>query len=147
MLALAASAVVLVILLWPMAVSTKRNFFDPPRPYDMRPIVEYLVHNSRPGDSAFVSGGGETFKYYAGSYGLRLASVKVDNFHRIVRYFVYMRAMGRYAGQDRVWIVFAYYEPDSYQYERYAKYLNRLGEVQDLYQVGLARAYLCKFDP
>ncbi len=143
----AACLVLLVMLLRPMAVSTKRNLFNPPHPYDMRAVVEYLVKNVQAGDSIFVSGGGETYAYYAGSYGLRPASTRVNNNHRIARYFEYMRTMAGYAGKDRVWIVFAHYEGDSHQYERYVKYLNRVGEIRDSFQAGFARAYLCKFDP
>ncbi len=145
--ALAACLVVLVVVLRPMAVSAKRNLFSPPHPYDMRIVVEYLQEHMRPGDSVFVSGGGETYAYYAGSYGLRPASTLVNTNHRIVRYFEYMSTMARYAGYERVWIVFAHYEDDSPAYERYVKYLNRVGVVRDSFRVGFARAYLCKFDP
>jgi hypothetical protein len=146
-LALAACVGLLVVALRPMAVSAKRNFFNPPHPYDMRTVVEYLRGNLRAGDSVFVSGGGETFAYYAGSYELHPASTRVNNSHRVVRYYVYMDTLAKYAGQDRVWIIFAHFEENSHEYERYAKYLNRVGEVKDMFQAGYARAYLCKFDP
>ncbi len=144
---IAAAAVIGIAILWPMLVSAKRNFFAPPHPWDMRPVVAYMSRNWAAGDTVFVSGGGETFAYYAEVYGLRPAQLTVENSHRIVRFFVYRRSLQAYAGRDRVWIVFAHFEEQSFQHQRYAKYLNRVGEIRDSFQAGFARAYLCAFDP
>ena len=140
-------AVLCVILLRPMAVNAKRNFFNPPRPWDMRPVVEYITAKWNEGDMVYVSGGGETFQFYADSYGLVPARTRVDNAHRIARYSTYMGDMKTFAGQDRVWVVFARFEEQSYQNQRYVKYLNRVGEIKDSFDTGSARVYLCTFDP
>lgn len=145
--AVAASAVLCVAILWPMAVSAKRNFFAPPHPWDMRILVEHMSRNWTTADSVFVSGGGETFQYYAESYGLRPASLTIQNSHRIVHFYLYRRELQQYAGRERVWVVFAHFEEQSFQHQRYVKYLNRVGEIQDSFQAGFARAYLCNFDP
>ncbi len=136
-----------VVILWPMTVSAKRNFVAPVHYWDMRPVVEYMSKNWTSSDIVFVSGGGDTFQYYAQSYGLQPAMRVVENSHRIVRFYQYRRRVQAFAGRERVWIVFAYFEEQGFQYQKYAKYLNRVGTIQDSFQAGFARAYLCKFDP
>lgn len=149
--ALLGSAVLLALILRPEIVSVKRNFVAPPRPWDMRAVVEYMSARWNEGDRVYVSGGGETFQYYATSYGLQPAALRVDNGHRIARYFNYVQDLQAYVGKDRVWIVFANFDTHSKlsnkKSARYEKYLNRVGLIQDRYRAGYARVYLCKFDP
>jgi hypothetical protein len=142
-----ACILVLVLLLRPMAVKAKRNFVDPVRDRNMRPIVQYVLQHAEADDAFFVSGGGETFQYYAGSYGLHPQQLQINTNHRIVRYYAYQRLLKGFAGKDRVWVVFAYFEGEGYQYQRYAKHLNRVGEIKDLYEVGHSRVYLVQLDP
>ena len=71
----------------------------------------------------------------------------IDNHHRIVRYGIYTQDLKMFKGKDRAWVVFAHFEEKVHTYVRYAKYLNRVGFVQDSFKASFARTYLVKFDP
>jgi hypothetical protein len=135
-------AALFVGLLWPALVSAKRNFVAPPRLWDMRAVVEYVGSKWQQGDSFFVSGGGETFAYYAGSYGLDIRSAKVDNSHRIVRWGEYKDDLAALEGRDRVWVIFAHFE-QSAEYTQYTDYLDRHAVILDSLKANYARLYLC----
>jgi hypothetical protein len=112
----------------------------------MRPVVEYIDKNWRAGDTVLVSGGGETFAYYAQVYGLSAGEPLGDTRHQIIYYERFVRDMDTLAGNDRVWIIFAYFEK-SPNYTKYLRYLGSHAKVEDTFQVGYARAYLCDLNP
>jgi Dolichyl-phosphate-mannose-protein mannosyltransferase len=146
-LALVAYGTVFLVVFWPAVVGLKRGIFNPVQPWDnMRPVVEYIRENIRKGDAIFVSGGGETFAYYAGSYGLDTGQVVVENSHRIVRYGIYVRDLKAMTGQDRVWVVFAHFE-EGRATARYTRYLDINGKITNTFQRGYSRAYLFNLNP
>ncbi len=141
-------AAMALALLWPALVTLKREVVNPRLPAEnMRPIVQYMAAHAQPTDVVLVSGGGASYPYYAGSYGLKFAQTKIADSHRIIRYFQYRKMLANLAGKERVWVVFAHFEEGSYLYNRYPKYLNRVGEIQDVAKFGQARVYLCRLDP
>ncbi|MFH1186333.1 MAG: glycosyltransferase family 39 protein [Chloroflexota bacterium] len=128
-------------MLWPTLVDAKRTLFSPVRLYDMRAIVQSVQQNWEAGDGILVSGGGETFAYYAESFGLKTGMTIIDTNHRIVRYGAYQEYLDRLSTNQRVWVIFAHFEEDP-SYTRYSDYLRKQGSIERQLHVGYARAYL-----
>ena len=145
-LALASTALLFLIVLSPAIIAAKRNFFKPARLWDMRAAVEYIGNNWKPGDAVLVSGGGETFAYYASSQGLKTGYTLIDTSHRIIRYRLFMEDLEVLAGRGAcAWIVFAHFEKNG-DYARYDSYIGKHASVQDMFQTGYARVDLCSIE-
>ena len=128
-------------MLWPTVVDAKRTLFSPVRLYDMRAIVQSVQKDWKSGDGILVSGGGETFAYYAESLGLKTGMTIIDANHRIIRYRAYLEYLDRLSANQRVWVIFAHFEEDP-SYTRYSDYLSKQGSIESLVRAGYARAYL-----
>jgi hypothetical protein len=140
-LALACCAALFLIVLSPAMIAAKRNFFKPARYWDMRAAVEFIGKNWQDGDTVLVSGGGETFAYYALSEGLNARDTLIDTSHRIIRYRTFMEDLETLKDRDRVWIVFANFEKGG-DYTRYASYIGKHSRIEKVFQTGNARVYL-----
>jgi hypothetical protein len=141
--------VLFIVAVWPAMVSAKENIFNPTRPVNnMRPAVEYIAKNWKQSDIVFLSGGGETLEYYATSYGLPInkdnAIIEIDN--RLVHWDTYTKDLDRLSGKDRVWIVFSHFE-NTADYLQYSQYLYDHGKVNNTFQAGYTRLFLCDFNP
>jgi hypothetical protein len=145
-LALVISAVIFVIVLIPGVVAAKRNFFNPQHHWDMRPAVEFIGKNSKAGDAFLVSGGGESFAYYSSTVGLNIGDMLIDGTHRIIRYHIFIEDLQKFAGRDRVWVVFAHFEKGA-DYTRYAKYIGRHANIEAEFHTSIVRVYLCDIYP
>ena len=143
--ALIICGVILITVFKPEIGNTTRNFLYPSRSWDLRPVMENVVKNYKPGDIFYVSGGGEIFDYYSTVYGLKTSHVILRNTHRIVGLWAFENDLKALAGTNRVWIIFAHFESPANQI--YVRTINQAAKIEMTFQSWDARGYLCNLYP
>ncbi len=106
-----------------------------------------VAENWKPSDVVYISGGGQASNYYAEYFGFDSGTLIIRNEHRVVGLWHLEQDVQKWAGRDRVWIVFAHFEPQNPTYIRYTHALQRAGKVQNTILGADARVYLLSLRP
>jgi hypothetical protein len=136
----------LVLLLAQPMLLTGRALLSPRHPDDIKPAIQYIRSNERPGDEWYIYHSAKyQFWYYAELYQLS-PNVRIGS-DCDRDWDCYATDLNRFVGRPRVWLLFSHIligdGPDEEQF--LVQHLARMGRCLDIYKSSGARAYLYDF--
>lgn len=131
-------------------LTTSTEFFLKPKYYEhIRPSMQYLHDNWRPGDAMYVSNGAKAqFDFYAPLYGLTnahyISSPREDYQNRVNM----LRELDTFKGKPRVWILFShvYENGDFNERDFILDYLKGIGSKKREFRIPGTSVFLYLFD-
>lgn len=141
--------IILISIITPSLLNSSHLIINPQVKEEVRPLIEYLKANQKPGDSLYIYWKGIShFKYYAPKYGCSeeeyvLGSYELPDEDEIPKaeWERYQQEFEPFKGQARVWFLFRVKAEEE---ERLLSDLNQIGQQVEIYrQPG---AFICLYD-
>lgn len=140
-------SVLMIFLLYHPAYTAANNFIHP-KPYEhIKPTMEYLAQNYKPGDVIYIySGAVPAFHFYMSKYNLEDSSFIDGTGYGTPKEFD--AQLDELAGQKRVWILFSHiYEKGDFNDRDYIlAYLDTIGDKKREYRISGTSVYLYLYD-
>jgi hypothetical protein len=106
----------------------------PYMPEHLKPVLDFVTRERRPGDAVYVYYGGEkAFRYYASRYGFRDGDYVMGGCWRDDPR-AYLRELDRFRGTPRLWVVLTHARPDLGEDALILGYLDRIGTRSAAYR-------------